>query len=102
MQALNTVMNVLSLSWFSHTVAVHFPHLHMASKLLLGVCDECLRLSEAKNKCSTEQEKAAYTQAKTIHLELQRAERIAYVKRKLLAETDPASYWNMIVDYTDT
>ncbi len=64
----------------------------MSSKLLLRVCDECLRLSEVKNKCSNEQEKAAYTRAKTIHLELQRAEHIVYAKCKLLAETDPASY----------
>jgi hypothetical protein len=91
----------LTYAWFVKILKTHFPDLHMASKLMLGVCDECLRLSEARRKCTNELEKAAFRQAQTAHLNLQRAERVMYQARKLQASADPASCWSIIVDYTD-
>lgn len=91
----------VQVAYFGKLLAKHFPHLHMASKLMLGVCDECLHLSEVRRKCTNELEKAAYKQAHSQHLALQRAERIAYQTRKLMASTDPLSCWSIIIDYTD-
>lgn len=101
MQDVPGVDRILTVAWFSQLMRRHFPHLHLASRLMLGVCDECLRLSEARRKCTNEMEKAAFKRAQTIHLELQRAERVAYQARKLQSSTDPTGSWSIIVDYTD-
>jgi hypothetical protein len=101
MRATPATTDVLSVQWFCRLLKSRFPLLHLASRVMLGFCDECLSLSEARLKASNEEEKAAYRRAQTAHFELQRAERVAYHKRKLQAQTDPYSYWSIIIDYTD-
>jgi hypothetical protein len=92
---------VVKLAWFSRLLKIRFPHLHLASRLMLGFCDECVRLTEARLKASNEEEKTAFKRAQTLHFELQRAERVSYHRRKLQASSDPHSYWSVIIDYTE-
>jgi len=101
MRAVPGTLQVLNKSWFCKVLKKRFPHVHLASKLMLGFCDECISLTEARLKASNEQEKAAYQRAQTLHFELQRGERVAYQRRKLQASTDPHGCWSIIIDFTD-
>jgi len=69
---------IINIKWFCRVLKKQFTHLHMASKVQLGFCDECIKLTEARLKATTEEEKASYRHAQTLHFELQRAERVAY------------------------
>lgn len=93
---------ILNVAWFSRIMKKSFPLLHLACRLMLGFCDECIRLTEARLKASNEEEKAAYQRAQTLHFELQRAERVAYQRRKQQAASDPHSCWSVIIDFTDS
>jgi hypothetical protein len=101
LRELPNTTQVLNLSWFSRVMKIRFPQLHLACRLMLGFCDECIQLTEARLKASNEQEKATYQRAQTLHFELQRGERVAYQRRKLQAATDPHSCWSVIIDFTD-
>lgn len=101
MHELSSNADVLTIQWFCRVFKTRFPRLHLASRLMLGFCDECIRLTEARLKASNEEEKATYKRAQTLHFELQCAEQVAYQHRKLQASTDPHGCWSVIIDFTD-
>ena len=70
--------SVLSSTWFGRLFKKNFPHVHTACRLMLGYCDECIKLSESRRKCSNQYEKDAWKFAHGQHLQLQQAECIAY------------------------
>ena len=101
MRGISNTSKVLNKPWFCKVMKKCFPQVHLASKLMLGFCDECITLTEARLKASNEEEKAAYQRAQALHFELQRGERVAYQRRKLQASTDPHGCWSVIIDFTD-
>lgn len=94
--------SIVNCAWFGRLMKSRFPLLHLACKLMLGFCDECIRLTEARLKASNDDEKAAYQRAQSLHFELQRAERVSYQRRKLQAAGDPHGCWSVILDFTDS